>query len=206
VAGILIPAVLLAGPGWICSTAWGKRVLVSGVILLIAPGVFQITARSHELLRVKTLAVGDGRDRFLAFPPELNSVGELVRLTTSALQLHPEDRTVIVIPEGIMINYLARRPSPAAPFVFYAHVTAGEREAELVRLLEQNPPSCVVPISRDLREYGIERYDEKYGSGRAILEWLIRDYETVASVGGGPLDNSQVGAALLRPKASQPGP
>jgi hypothetical protein len=61
-----------------------------------------------------------------------------------------------------------------------------------------------VLISRDLREYGIQRYGERSGSGEDILSWIDREYERVWSVGGDPLDYRQRGGVILRRKTGRP--
>ena len=53
-------------------------------------------------------------------------------------------------------------------------------------------------ISRDLREYGVERYGDKPGSGQEILAWLSQNYGKIAQVGGNPLDVRQRGAVILK--------
>jgi hypothetical protein len=57
-----------------------------------------------------------------------------------------------------------------------------------------------VIISRDLREYGIQRYGEKPGSGQQILLWVADHYERATSLGGDPLDCRQYGGVILKRK------
>ena len=97
-----------------------------------------------------------------------------------------------------MINYLARRPSPVAPFFFFSAATSGGREAAIVRDLEQRPPDWIVLVSRDLREYGVQRYGESPEQGGQILDWAGDRYEVAATFGGDPLDFRQRGLMILR--------
>jgi hypothetical protein len=105
-----------------------------------------------------------------------------------------------VLPEGVMLNYLARKASPVAAWGFFSASTSEGREEQLVRELEQNPPERVVIVSRDLREYGIQRYGEKPGSGKRLLEWLAKYYELAFLVGDDPLDYRKQGGAIFQPK------
>jgi hypothetical protein len=107
-------------------------------------------------------------------------------------------QTLLVLPEGEMINYLARMPSPVAPFFFYSFALSGGREAALVNQLSEHPPDWVVIISRDLREYGIGRYGEAPGEGQSILGWVSENYQREMAVGGDPLDVGQAGGVLLK--------
>jgi hypothetical protein len=67
--------------------------------------------------------------------------------------------------------------------------------------LEEHPPDRVVVISRDLREYGVQRYGEATGSGRELLQWAAANYDLAFSVGGDPLDIRQRGSVVLKRKA-----
>jgi hypothetical protein len=103
----------------------------------------------------------------------------------------------MVMPEGEMINYLARLPSPVAPFFFFSEATQGGREQAIVDRLEKDPPGWIVIITRNLRDHGIERYGQKPGEGQLILEWASTRYDMVYSVGEDPLDPDVRGAAIL---------
>ena len=105
-----------------------------------------------------------------------------------------------MLPEGEMINYLARQPSPVAPFFFFSAATSGDREAAIVRDLKKHPPDWVALVSRDLREYGVQRYGERPDQGGQILDWAGDRYEVAATFGGDPLDFRQRGAMLLQRK------
>jgi hypothetical protein len=166
--------------------------------LIVAIGAGRLTWRSTVAFRNKTVEIGTGRDRFYAFSPAIRETGELVQEVVEALGLVSPGATLIVLPEGEMINYLMRMPSPVAPFFFYSAVTQGEGEAEIVRQLRLRPPDYVVIISRNLQEYGLHYYGETYGQGRAIMDWVDVHYRVVGTFGGNPIDPDQQGAVILR--------
>jgi hypothetical protein len=197
-AGVLVPAVLIGElPERVGGGRWTRALIVAGSLLLIGLGIASLTAASQKMLGRKTLAVGAGADRFYAFPPELRPAGMLVGGASDWLRHTPAGQTVLVLPEGEMINYLARRPSPVAPFFFFSAAISGGREAAVLRDLQAHPPDWVVVISRDLREYGVRRYGEAPGKGALILQWVIENYRPVEQAGGDPLDPAQHGAMIL---------
>ena len=200
VAALLVPAVLLGElPAWTGSGRWGRALTALGVLGLLTPGVVQLAAHSQRTLARKTHPVGEGRDRFYALAPEINPIGDIVAQTAAWLNAAKRPgQTLIALPEGEMINYLARLPSPVAPFAFYSAATRGEREAELVRELDRRPPDWVTIVSRDLSEYHLRRYGETPDQGGQILEWVNRNYEVAAELGGNPLDYREHGAVILR--------
>jgi hypothetical protein len=198
-AATILPAVLLGElPLRLRLTQRGRAIIIIGVLALLLPAAVTLTKRSQTRLRLKTSLVGIGRDQFYTFPPEIDPTGEMVNAASAALRKDPDRRPLLVLPEGEMINYLARLPNPIPQCFFYAGATANSREQQIVKELETHPPYWVVIISRDLREYGISRYGEKAGSGEEILRWVEENYKKGASIGGDPLDYRQYGAWILR--------
>jgi hypothetical protein len=166
-------------------------------VLFLGTGVVCLAIRSQTLLNLKTYPVGKGIDEFYDMPPRIEASGALVNFASDQLRTVSRNQTLLVLPEGEMINYLARLPSPVAPFFFFSAATRGDREQAVVADLLMHPPDWIVIVSRDLREYGISRYGESPGKGQEILEWVALNYRPVASIGGDPLDFHKRGAVLL---------
>ena len=199
-AALLVPAVLIGElPERLGAGRWGRVVAVVGCLALILPGVVFYTGQSRQLLQLKTHAIGEGRDRFLAFPAQVDPTGELIGQASDWLRGAPGGAaTLLVLPEGEMINYLTRLPSPVTPFFFFSAATSGGREAAIVGELGKRPPDWIVLVSRDLREYGVQRYGESPEQGGQILNWAGDRYEVAATFGGDPLDFRQRGLLILR--------
>ena len=178
--------------------------IIIGTLCLLAPGVVILCGKSQQILSFKTFPVGAGGDRFYAFSPQIDPTGEIVDSVRDVLRESRPDQTLLVLPEGLMINYLARLPSPNAPCCYFSSATADGREGQTVKELEGHPPDFVVIISRDLRGFGVQRYGEKLNEGQQILRWIGKNYETASSVGGDPLDYRQRGAVILRRKHGFP--
>ncbi len=198
-AGVVVTAMLLRElPRRLAQDAWTRRASSGALALLIGIGCGVIASKSAQLLALKVEPIGEGRrDQFLGFPRELQPGNTLVKMLATELRKQPDGDTLLVLPEGIMINYLARKPSTVAPFAFFYATTFGDGEARIVQSLLARPPDWVAVISRDLREYGIERYGEAPGSGKLLLDWVGANYSISARFGGDPLDPGQYGALLL---------
>jgi hypothetical protein len=207
-AGILVPAVLIGEmPDRLGLGLRGRTAFVALTILLFGTGTGQLVAGSQNLLRQRTFSVGDGVDRFLTMPPDIEATGALVKHFSDYLRQRGAGQTLLVLPEGEMINYLARMPSPAAPFFFFSVAIQGPGEREIRDELATHPPDWIVVISRDLREYGIARYGESPGHGQLIIDWTRANCHVVDSLGGDPLDFRQRGGVLLVPDSPvRPGP
>jgi hypothetical protein len=137
-------------------------------------------------------------------PPQEDPMGLVVNAMIGALEKTPSAQTLLVLPEGVMLNYLTRKPSPISPFLFFSATTSGGLEQEFVQQLGKNPPDWVVVISRDLSDYGIKRYGEAPGSGQAMLAWVEANYELFASIGADPFEVGQRAARLYSRKAGKP--
>lgn len=197
-AAVLIPAVVLGEMrGWLRLRHGNARVVV-GVLALLTPAVLFYAQRSAEALAGRTEALGKGRDRMLVYPREIQGGGAIVQRALEYLETQPPGQ-LVVIPDGTMINYLARRPSPVPAFALFGAATAGGREAKLVETLRMNPPAHVIITSADLRDYGVERYGAP-DNGRDLLQWLYADYRLLGQLGGDPLDYRAVGAQIHVPR------
>ena len=161
---------------------------MAGVGIFITCGVGTTISQSQKFLETKTLAIGVGRDLFYGFPG-----GEIVKSISENLAKQPNDHTLIVIPEGIMVNYLSRKISPVSVAAFY---TTPQLEAEILGNLKNNPPHWVVSITRDLSEYGVAHYGAKGNSGESINEWVKANYHTYATIGGDPLITTLYGGSI----------
>ncbi|HEY1792676.1 MAG TPA: hypothetical protein VGG34_07140 [Opitutaceae bacterium] len=196
-AAVLVVAVLIGEVPWRLPLDRGARFVLVGIYLAVLwVGLWRLVWISRVGFDLKTVPVGEGRDLFYAYSARINPTGELVAETAAKLSQVPPG-TLLVLPEGEMINYLARLPSPVAPFFFFSAATAGGREKEIVEQLKARPPTYVVVISRQLQDYGIDYYGQSYGQGKAIMDWLEANYGSAWTMGGNPIDPNERGTAIL---------
>jgi hypothetical protein len=199
-AGMVVTAFMVANvPRWMKSGGWGRLVATAGCVIALAMGCGEIAWQSQKIRADQTQPVGSGRDRFYADAPDIDATGSLVNWTVERLESLPPQATVCVLPDGLMINYLARRRSPLAAF---------PTEEELVKDWNRRAPDCVVFISRDLGEYGVKAYGTTNGPGHLILKWLhANHYDIDSGQGGDPLapqdPGVKKGVLILRPATTQ---
>jgi len=127
-----------------------------------------------------------------------NNRGTWLRETVAYLARTAPEERVLILPEGIIINYLARRLTPLPATKYFGAELVNGRESRLVSALRAQPPQHVVVLSRDVRGSGTTRYGGMPGEGRLLMEWVTENYQPVARAGGDPLEPSQVGIALFR--------
>jgi hypothetical protein len=113
-------------------------------------------------------------------------------------RLGPDD-TLVVVPEGVTVNYFARRRNPT-PFInFMPPELIMFGEPAMLRAFQANPPDWVLVLHKPTSEYGFDLFGKDYGV--ELYAWIQSHYESVEQVGGKPLQNVNLfGAELLRRK------
>ena len=193
-AAMVVSAVLVGEVADLASLpAVSKQYFLTFIVLLLGSSCLTIIGQSERLLIQKTAPLGEGSDLFYTFPANVQGMGEIVKSFSDTLSKLPKDQTVVVIPEGILINYLARKVSPVSDILFYGNP---EIEARMLNRLKEKSPDWVVVISRDLSEYGVTRYGAKSQSGEAIMAWVNANYRSAASVGSDPLAPNLIGGII----------
>lgn len=198
-AGLLVPAVLIGEfPQRLCMGKWGRIVVIICILALLIPGVFKLATYSQHNLHSKTYIVGEGVDMFYSFPPQIDPAGVIVSEISKWLGHCPPGQTLVVLPLGETINYLARQQNPLSNFCFPPFCFKNEHEEGSVKNLELHSPDRIVIVSVGLSDFRIRRYGEKPGSGQLILQWVDKNYEIEAYVGGDPRKNKRGGVILKR--------
>lgn len=163
--------------------------LVSAVLAVWA---IHHVATSRGAFALKTAVVGHGADRFVA-----DNRGEAIARAADWLQQHtPADSPVVVLPEGAMLNYLARRPSSIPWVTVMPLEVIAFGESRMVQALTAAPPYAVVLVHKDTTEYGYPLFGRNYGG--AIMAWVRANYRRALLVGEEPLqDPGKFGVEIL---------
>jgi hypothetical protein len=110
----------------------------------------------------------------------------------------PPGGTLAVVPEGVMLNYLARAPAPTRFVNLMPPELQMFGEATIRDALAAAPPDLVAVVHKDTAEYGVRFFGRDYA--RTIQAWLDPRYERVALFGKEPLTPGKgFGIALLAP-------
>ncbi len=172
----------------IIPTHWKRSSPDRGVFQTAGLGVLTMFVLVHlvwTFLRFETLRYpfGDGPDRMWA-----NWRGAMVESAVRRVkEAIPPNQTLVVLPEGTMVNYLSRRASSSSHTTFVPTDFAQYGEGALVESLSANPPDYVLTLARplrDLREYGCQNLGED--CGRDLMRWVDDHYrETFAAIENG---------------------
>jgi hypothetical protein len=94
------------------------------------------------------------------------------------LRTRPAAETLAVFPEGVSLDYFARRRTPLRYYLFTPPETADLRiEADVIRDLAMHPPDLVALVTRDVSEYGSHGFGVDYDRELAetIAALYVRD-------------------------------
>jgi len=192
---LLLVVVALVGwlPAWVDARGRSGWVLRAAALAVLAVGAVEHLGRTQHFLELKVVLVGAGRDAFRA-----DVRGELVNQALSELERRAvPGETLAVFPEGVMLNWLARRANPTPYVNFMPPELLLFGQERILAAFRAHPPDWVLLVHKDTSEYGFPLFGPDYG--RALATWIQESYEPVADFGQPPLRPGTVfGIELLR--------
>lgn len=195
----MVAVVLHTLPTWLERRGGDARVacaaglgVLAAVVLGMAP---LLAARTGE----RSQPVGQPPDAFLA---EAKAAAVLAELT-DALREREATETLAVVPEGVMINYLARRRNPTGHVNFMPPELLIFGEERILAAFRRDPPDLVALSHKDTQEYGVGFFGQGYGE--LLYGWVEANYRPIALFGDPPLQpGSHFGIRLLERRPSKP--
>ena len=102
--------------------------------------------------------------------------------TLSAVEaVMPRDAGFVVLPEGVMLNYLARRRNPSRWFEFTPQYIANVGERRMRDDLESARPDYVLLTERPTPEHLAEYFGTDYGL--LLRDWIVDHYTPIHLAG-----------------------
>ena len=179
-------------PAWIERRGgfnWAFRAIALAALILMAQWYLSAAA---VRLRFKNVPVGEGPNAFLADPrgTPVNEVLARLREPTSS------GGTLLVLPQGVMLNFLSRRanPTPFVDFVPTEFFYYGEER--VLAAITERPPEFVALAHCDTSEFGFRYFGQDYG--QRLAGWIQSHYHEVALAGERPFADGRFGILLLR--------
>jgi hypothetical protein len=186
-------------PAWLEKHGVHRGLFRVTASLVLCVGFLRLFVQSQMVYRHKTVEVGSGRDRMLAFDANENPAGPAVQAALVWIETNvPRDATLAVLPEGVMINYLSRHTNPAKYLVWNPTELAFFGQAKMVEAFKSGSPDYVVLVHRDADEYGVKFFGQADSFGGELLRWIETHYEPVQLIGHEPLRNSLFGIKILK--------
>lgn len=168
-----------------------RALVVGGVAAL---GALHLHTTTSWFSR-RTVEVGSGGDRIWSQPWRTSELGALLAELDTRV---PADGTLLVLPEGVSLNYWLRRRAPIPVYNFMPPELVMYGEARLVEALEASPPDVVVLAHKETPEYGYRFFGQGYGE--QLTRWLREQYVEVSRYGAAPMTSSEWGASVFVPR------
>ena len=196
-ASLLLVGGLVGAAPALARRMGGSGALTGAVALaLVLSGLLAMWTRADRYYGSKDQAIAHGGDAILARPARGRVVAEALSELRRAL---PADATLLVLPEGVILNYWLRSENPSRfhlflPPEFEAH---GGEEA-MLEDLRAHPADYVVLVHRPHREFGVGPFGTDPRNGRRIMAWVRENYARVRRVGDEPFGDRGFGIVILR--------
>lgn len=186
---LTVPGLLLATSGlvhWIpamlararaCAAPF-QAVAIAALALSVA---FQLRT-DHYFYEPKDQVIASGRDRFYG---NRAGRGQMVGDYLLEIGRQTAGQPFLVLPEGVTLNYLLRRPSPTKHFNFMPPEFAMFGEEPMLADLRASPPPFIVVVHRSTKEYGLPLFGRNYA--QKIWGWVYDNYRVAYRVGPEPL-------------------
>jgi hypothetical protein len=148
----------------------------------------------------KDYSVGEGADTLLSYGPNYEPKGWAVNMAIKRIkETTSSNDNFTPIPEGLIINYLMRRPSPFR----YDAITAGALtslfgETAMFDSLRNAHPKFILLIHRESKEFGEGFLGSNIRNGKRIMDWIESHYTCVWQLLNEPLKNDRFGMKMLK--------
>jgi len=179
---------------------WGNKTVVMSFsgLLIVLTILFYFNFTKH-VYDTKTYPVARGRDKFFTFDAEHFNYGPVVGGTLAYLdQSMSGQDSFIVLPDGVMLNYLSRRSNPSRYFEFTPNFVEAIGEATIINDISRNRPAFIILTKKDTSEHGAKYFGVDYA--RNIYSWITDNYDKVHSIGDDTLSGKDFGITIMKLK------
>jgi hypothetical protein len=172
------------------------RVFRAGAFVLLGGFVFAYLSMQGEILSRKNRWVaGPAGDALRAGELRGDVVNKVLEVTPELIQ---EGDTLAALPEGVMLNFLLRRPNPTPYTNFMPTEVVFFGEDRMVEAFEANPPDWIMLVHKDTSEFGFRFFGRDYGQD--LFAWIMETYRSVGVAGAFPLQSHRQGVLLMARK------
>lgn len=167
--------------------------------LLLFIGFARLALFSEHVYQEKSVAVGEGADQLWTFREEIEPAGALMGQALSWMQTHTAAHsTLAVLPAGVMLNYMLRRPNPAPYLRWNPPEMAVFGQDNMTRALEHAQPDYIVLLGVDNSEFGVDFFGANENFGGELMRWINQTYRPIGAFGHDWNKNGKFGVKILR--------
>jgi hypothetical protein len=169
---ILADAAVATLPQWIAARGGDPRRSRLAAAVLVTATVAVHVCMTGLLASRDTVSVGTGPDQFFADHRGVEVNAAIRQLA----DIDPHGSTLAVFPQGLMLNYLARRPDPVAVVNLMPPEVISTGEPNVIAMLNASPPDAVVISEKDVDDGGFLLTEGHYLYAKPVYAWVMRHY------------------------------
>jgi hypothetical protein len=203
---LAMPATLLLAAGAVEGTAWlarrsyggGAVARILGVALVVA-ALLGLWRQSSRLYAGRDFALGAGSDAIVVDAEKGTPLAEALQHLD---ELAAPQATLLVLPEGLSLNYWLRLRNPSRYWLFLPpEFAAAGGEDVMLADLRAHPPDFVALVDRAHGGFGVGPFGADPRNGQRLLEFVRAEYEEVRQIGAVPFRERGFGVTILRRRA-----
>ncbi|MBF0424352.1 MAG: hypothetical protein HQL66_00830 [Magnetococcales bacterium] len=181
-ATLLLVAFLVGHlPAWLRALGLNDRHFRLVMTVLIVLTSARLVSLGYSLYAKKDFPVGEGQDQMFVYSPKNDARGEVIgNFLAWMKERAAPNATFVVVPEGVMLNYLARRKTVTPSMSFLPLELLRIPEEQQIAYFEQRPPDYFVVIKRTLKEYSLPGFGESPKLGQKMMSWIHGHYSQLA--------------------------
>jgi 4-amino-4-deoxy-L-arabinose transferase-like glycosyltransferase len=163
-------------PDWIKQRNGSAGVFRAAIAAVWLAGITATLYVDAHFFAARRWTVAAGPDVFFADSrgPEIQHISDLIRRQT------PASGTLAVFPQGLMLNYLTRRPDSIPQVNFMPPEVLAAGENVILSILAARPPDLIVLNTSSIAQDQFQ-LDQSYFFGRSTLAWIQQNYEPVVA-------------------------
>lgn len=174
-----------------------RSVMITLVLVFVGYHAW-FTSLIYEL---KNYPVSEGRDLVIDYDHNFNNRGEVMNLALNYININiPEETGFVTFPDGVMLNYLARRRTPIADITLNPGVWILVGDEAVIQRLESSSPDYIIYMDREFPYFGLNKFGKDFA--QKIDGWIKPRYTVQAQFGATPFSGKGFGIQILRKKLS----
>jgi len=166
-------------------------IMIVGIIVLVH------IQFSYDRYSDKTLSVGSKENRIITWAPDVSEKGAIFNKALEKIgEVIRREENFIALPEGIMLNFLAKRknPSPYVNFMPPELIIFGEDQ--MITAFRESAPNYVLLVDRDTSTYGYRYFGRDYGN--KLFQWVQENYKPLCTIGNQPFSGKGFGIVIAK--------
>lgn len=196
---LMVHALLALAPQVVDRSFGFSGIFRSAGFAFVAFMVVSYVNASARVYAMKTYRVNSGHsgDVIVSYDPRIKPEGMAVDMALKEVEdIMAPDETFLVLPEGVMLNFLSRRVNPTGYINFVPSELTIFKEERMLASFEAKPPDYVILAHKDTSDYGPRFFGRDYG--RLLYSWVAANYTPIRRIGAMPLVSDRFGILILK--------